>query len=225
MCGSSKSEQVAQQSEQGLSDLMMADFRQRFADQTSAIAQLNEAYDPTIAAGPDQQGMGANELAADNTAIINQTGQNYANAKAALQTTLDARGGGNVALPSGTEGVLQEALASKEAGQQSAEQLALTQQNYALGRQRYQQAVAGKQALLGVYDPTAYGKGAGSGYESSFQMAHTINQENNQEVADITGAAVGAGIDAATFGAGALGGGGFDFAGGLANLTRPGSNA
>lgn len=225
MCGSSSSERVAQQSEQGLSDLMMADFRERFKDQSAAIAQLSQAYDPTISAGPDQQGMGARELAADNTAIITQTGQNYANAKAALQTTLDARGGGNVSLPSGTEGVLQEALAAKEAGQQSAEQLALTQQNYALGRERYDRAVAGKQALLGAYDPTAYGKGAGSGYESSFQMAHTINQEQNQEVADIVGGVTGVAMDAATFGAGALGGGGFDFAGGLANLTKPGSNA
>lgn len=220
MCGSSKNEQVAQQSEQELSDLMMQDFRQRFSQQSDAIMQLSQSLQPIVQAGPDQQGMGPRELAASNTAIINQTGQNYANAKAALQTTLDARGGGNVALPSGAEAQLQAALASREAGQESAEQLNLTRENYALGRQKYNAAVAGEEALLGQYNPTAYGGGASSGYGSSFSMAHTINQENNQAVADIAGAITGGVMDVATFGAGALEGNqGFDLQGGLSALT------
>jgi hypothetical protein len=203
---------------------MLQSFRERFADQTNTLASLTKSLQPTIDAGPDQQGMGPNELAAANTAIINTTGANYANAKAALQTTLDARGGGNVALPSGAEGQLQEVLASKAAGMQSAEQLQLTERNYALGREKYNAAVQGEFALAHAYDPMAFGSSAQSGFGSSFDEAHMINQENNQAEAEEIGAGVSLGMDALTFGAGALGGSGgkTGIAGGLNALTGVG---
>ena len=51
----------------------------------------------------------------------------------------------------------------------------------------------------------------------AFGEANTISQQQNQAVSDIAGGIVGLGMDAATFGAGAIGGGGL--LGGLKALT------
>lgn len=210
MCGPSHEQRMLEAKQSSLADLMMQSFRQRFAQQSDLLTKLQQSvYQPIISAGPGQQGMTPQERAAYQTQILNTTGANYESAKRALQTTLSARGGGNVALPSGAEAQLQAVLASQAAGQTSAEELALTQQDYALGRERYDRAVAGQQALLGAFDPTAYASRAESGFGTAFGEATKIKEMENQAQAAITGGAFSLGMDALTFGAGAMGGGGF----------------
>lgn len=222
MCGPSHEQQILEGKQSSLSDLMMQSFRERFGQQSDLISKLQQSvYQPIVSAGPGQEGMTPQEKAAYQTDILNKTGANYQNAKRALQTTLSARGGGNVALPSGAEAQLQAVLASEAAGQTSANELQLTKENYALGRERYDRAVAGQQALLGQFNPTAYSSGAESGYGQAFGEATKIQDMRNQAEAEIAGGALSLGIDAATFGAGAMGGGGFS--GGMRALTTGGS--
>jgi hypothetical protein len=220
MCGPSGAEQNISNEQDSLSSLLSADFSQRWASQTSTLANLNQMLTPISEAGPDQQGFGPQEQAAINTQIGEGVGQNYAKATQALNNTLDARGG-NEYLPTGSSAALQGTLASSAANQLSQEQLGATEANYTQGRQNWQTATAGLNALAGEYNPGQFSGQAQSGFNSSFSMANQIQQQTNQEQADIAGGVVSLGMDAATFGAGALAGNqGFDLQGGLAALTK-----
>jgi hypothetical protein len=201
MCGPSHEQQLLEGKQSALSDLMMQDFRERFGQQSDLLLKLQASLQPTLQAGPDQQGMGPKERAALQTQSLDVTGANFANAKKALQTTLSSRGGGNVALPSGSEDQLQAVLASEGAGETSRQQLGITEADFSLGRQRYDRAVAGENALAGAFNPTAYSSGAESGYGQAFGEATKIQEMQNQKEAAIGGAIMkGAGALAGGFG-------------------------
>jgi hypothetical protein len=201
---------------------MASHYSERFGSQSQILQNLNNILTPIAQAGPDQQGMGPQELAALRTQATEGVGANYEKATRSLQNVLAARGGGREFLPTGAGAELQETLASEAARESSQAELGITRANYELGRQKWQQATAGLSSLGSQYDPTAFGSGAQKGFESSFGMADKISQEQNQATAGIIGGITSLGMDAATFGAGALGGGGFDFAGGLQALTGKG---
>jgi hypothetical protein len=189
---------------------MMTDFSERYGAQSQVLQNLNLMLTPIAQAGPDQQGFGANELAALNTSAAEGVGANYSKATQSLNNVLAARGGGNEVLPTGSRGALQETLASAAADRMSKEQLGITEANYAQGRQNWQHATAGLSALANQYDPTAFSSGAQKGFDSAFGMASKINQENNQLGADIAG-----GITAL---AGSVGGG-------IGNLDTQGTSS
>lgn len=220
MCGPSGQEKNIQGQQQSLSTILASHFGERFGQQSQILQNLNNMLTPIAEAGPDQQGFGANELAALNTQSGEGVGRNYGKATQALQNTLAARGGGNEYLPTGARGALQGTLASSAANEMSQEQLGITRANYAQGRSNWQMATGGLSALANQYDPMSYAGGAQKGYDSSFGMADKISQEQNQATASIVGGIASLGMDAATFGAGALEGSqGFDFQGGLSALT------
>ena len=220
MCGPSGTEQSIEGQEQSLSSLLSSDFSQRFAQQSETLQNISNMLTPIAEAGPDQQGFGANELAALSTSVGEGVGANYAKASQALNNTLAARGGGSEFLPRGASAALKGTLASSAANQMSKEQLGITEANYAQGRQNWQQATAGLNALAQDYNPGQFSGQAQKGFEDAFGMADTINQEKNQETASIIGGVTALGMDAASFGAGALEGTqGFDLQGGLAKLA------
>jgi hypothetical protein len=223
MCGPSAAEEGLSGQESSLSSLLSANYAQNFGAQSAVLQNLSNIFTPIAEAGPDQQGFGANELAALNTQANQGVGQNYAKAKQALAVSQSAQGGGNEVLPSGAQQEQQESLAASAANQMSNEDLAITNANYTTGRQNWQSATAGLNALAGQYNPTAYAGQAISGNNSAFGEANQINNQQNQEEADIIGGVTSLGMDAATFGAGALAGDqGFDFQGGLSALTGKG---
>lgn len=223
MCGPSSQEKGIAGQQSNLSLLLQDHFNERFGAQSQILQNLNSMLTPIAEAGPDQQGFGANELAALNTQAGEGVGRNYAKATSALQNTLAARGGGNVYLPTGARGALQGTLASSAAGELSQEQLGITRANYAQGRSNWQQATGGLQALAGQYDPTGFSGQAQHGFESAFGMEHTINQEQSQKEMAIASGISSLAMGAATFGAGALAGNqGFDFQGGLSALSGRG---
>ena len=179
---------------------MAANFNQRFADQTQLISSLQNVMTPIVQAGPDQQGMGPQELAALKTQSGEAVGQNYAKATAALNNQLAVRGGGAGDVTSGAEGQLKAELASAGAAQASNEDLAITKANYDLGRQNWLQATAGLNALVGETNPTQYGSLASEANKTAFGESTQIQNMKNQEEASIMG------------GITALAGGALDFA-------------
>lgn len=222
MCGPSSQEQGIAGQQQNLSTLLSSHFNERFAQQSGVLDSLNNLLTPIAEAGPDQQGMGPQELAALNTQAVEGVGAQYSKATQALQNTLATRGGGSEALPTGARAALQGTLASEAAKETSNAQLGITEANYSLGRQKWQAATSGLSALANQFNPSEFSGQAQSGFNSAFGMADKIQQEKNQAQASIIGGVASLGMDAATFGAGALGGGGFDFAGGLQALTGKG---
>lgn len=222
MCGPSNQEKQLQAGEESMSNTLAANYNTYFGDQSAVLGRLQGILTPIAEAGPDQQGFGANELAALNTTVGEGVGKNYSKASQALNNTLAARGGGNEQLPTGASAALKGSLASAAANQLSSEQSQITQANYATGRSNWAQATSGLNALAQDYNPNAIAGSAISANQGAFGEASQINQQQNQKWADIAGGITSLGMDAASFGAGALGGGGFDFAGGLQALTGKG---
>ena len=221
MCGPSHQEEAIAGQQQSLSTLLSSDFSQRFDQQSEALQNLSNMLTPIAEAGPDQAGFGANELAALGTQVGEGVGANYAKASQALNTTLAARGGGSEVLPTGASAALKGTLASSAANELSRQQTQITEANYATGRQNWQQATAGLNALAGEFNPGQFSGQAQKGFEDAFGEANQIQQEKGQETASILGGVAALGMDAATFGAGALEGTqGFDLRDGLAKLAK-----
>ena len=78
-------------------------------------------------------------------------------------------------------------LASRSAAELSQEQLGITEADYATGRSNFNNAVSGEEALAGQYNPVATGNLANNANNQAFSQADQINQESNQEQADIFG--------------------------------------
>jgi hypothetical protein len=209
MCGSSAQQNQLASQEASFSSLLSANYAQNFGAQSQTLQNLTNQFTPIAEAGPDQQGMGPQQLAALNTQATEGVGQNYANASRALNTQLSSQGGGNEYLPTGAAASLKGNLASSAANQLSSEQLAITNQNYNLGRSNWQNATSGLNALAGEYNPNAIAGQASGANQSAAGQAKEINQENNQWQGELAGVITG-GISA--------------LSGGLGNLDTTGSS-
>lgn len=191
---------------------MSANYNQRFQNQSDLLSNLNNVLTPISQAGPSQEGFSAGEKAALNTQAINSSGAAAKNAMQATQGRLAGRGGDS-GLQSGVDQQILAGTASASANQLANAQLGIKEADYTQGRQNWTQANAGLQQLGQQYNPAAFGEQATAQNASAFKEADQIQQEKNQAQADIAGGITSLAMDAATFGVGAAGGGGF--AGGL----------
>ena len=194
MCGPTGQEKSEAAQQQQYATTVQNNYSTLFGEQQGAMSNLSNLLTPIAEAGPNQSGMSAAELAAQNTQALNTTGGNYANAARALNTQIAGKGGDS-GLESGPAQQLQAGLASSAAGQLSNEQLGITQENAAIGRQNYQNAVSGLQALSQGYGSTAAGQSGTQAGGQAFSEANTIAQQEAQEDQAI-GGAIGAGVSA-----------------------------
>jgi len=221
MCGSSDDQQNIQKEQEGLSNLMLEDFRQRFATQDAEMKELSSQLALEYSEGARNVGLTPIERSSRETAIINATGGNYASAKQALQTTLSARGGGNApGVTSGAEGQLQAVLAGQAAMFKSGEEIKTEDINAQLAREKMQRAQAGQEFLIQAQSPGSYGQMAQSGFGESFKEATTIQQMENQKEAAIASGITSLAMDAATGGAAAVAGAPGGFLGGFTGTTQ-----
>lgn len=206
MCGPSASSEQLAGSAQSLSGVMSANYNQRFGDQSALLSNLTNSLTPISQAGPSQQGYSAGQLAALNTTAINSTGAAAKNAAQATQGALAGRGGSS-GLQSGVDAQILASQKSASAGQLANQQLGIQNANYAQGNANWQQANAGLAALNGQLSSqtTQLGSNANSAQGQAFTEADQIQQEKNQEQADIAGGITSLASDAATFGLGGLG--------------------
>lgn len=214
ICGPSGQQETLAAGGASLSSLLSANYQQNFGAQSKVLSDLNNAYSPIVAAGPDQQGFGAQELAALHTQAGEGVGNNYAKASQALNNTLAARGGGNEVLPTGSEAQLKATLASSAANQLSNEELGITRANYATGRQNFEKATAGLHSLASQYNPEGYAGAATNANQNAFGEASKIQEMKNQKEAAIAGGITSLASSALTMGMG-----------GLANLDTTGGSS
>lgn len=169
------------------------------------MQNLNNILTPIAEQGPTQQGFGGSELSALNTEATQGVGQNYAKASQVLNNTLASQGGGNEFLPNGAQAALKGNLAASAANQSSNAQLGITTANYATGRQNWQNATAGLNALAGQYNPAQFGGLASNANEGAFKEESQIRDMQNQEQAEIAGGVASLATDALSFGMGGFG--------------------
>jgi hypothetical protein len=179
--------ETAQANEASLSQAMAADFGQRFGEQSEILNGINKALTPTLEGGASAHGFSAEELAAKNSAAINETGAANANAQRAIAGQLASRGGDS-GLQSGIDSQIRASVTSQQATNLANNELAITNADWATGRDEYHRALSGEGFLAEkVLNPEAYGQEATAANKENFAESDAINKANNQKWADIGG--------------------------------------
>jgi hypothetical protein len=217
MCGPSGREKTIEGQQQSLSQDFAANYNTNFANQSAVLSHINGVLAPIVGAGASQTGFAPSEKATLDTQAVDTTGANAAAAEREVGSETAGRNDSGNNPESGVDQALKAGVASSAAGQASSEELGITEADYATGRQNFENAVAGEEAVSGQYNPSGAGQLANQGGEEAFNEANEIQQESNQEESDIAGGITGLAEGALTFGAGASGGGGFS--GGLKALA------
>ena len=197
---------------QSLGNTFSSAFQQYLGAQSATFQNLSNIWTPIAEAGPTQQGFGAQELAAMNTQAQQGVGQNYNKAEQNLNLAESTRGGGNQVLPTGAASAQQAGLAAAAANQSSNASLAITNANYAQGRQNWQQATSGLNALGQEYNPSNFGSLASSANAQNFSEQSALEKQRQQAAEGIVNTVGGLAMDAATGGLSGLGN--MDFSGG-----------
>ncbi len=211
----------------GFSSQLQGDFASRFAGQNDIIGKLGSILQD-VRNGKLLPGFSAQTLAALNTSAIDTTAGNYRNAAQAVNNANAGRGG-NSGLESGIEQQEQTTAANAAAGQLSTEQQKIQLANQANAEQNTQTVLSGYNALAGQENPLGFAGASLEGNKQAFGEASTVNQLENQQLANELNFGVSTAMDAATLGAGGIGNldtmGGSSFGEQVGNFASGGFNA
>lgn len=192
MCGSASAAQNSLSAESGnfYRELHGA-YGEQFGKFSSILSNLHDAWTPILNGGINQQGFSADERAARNSSAINSTATNYSHASQAVNEQLAARGGGNVALPTGSVDAINAGIATNAAQDLSNKQNQIVQEDYATGRQNFLNAAGALSGVAGQENPLGFAGAAGNQGDQAFKQATQINQENNSWKNDLIGGITG----------------------------------
>lgn len=203
MCGASDQQKQIEGQTLSFSQLLSGNYAANYGAQSAILKNIGNILTPIAQAGPDQQGYGANELAALNTGAGETVGADYAKASQQLNNSLAARGGGSEVLPTGAEAALKGQLASAGANALSTKQTGITEANYEQGRQNWSNATAGLNALAQDYNPNAIAGEATQTASAAYGEAQQNAMQGFQQFTDIASgvsALAGAASQGATMG-------------------------
>jgi hypothetical protein len=188
-CGATPDQVADEKAQQSLMHTMADQAKQEFGSASSVFQDLYNTFAPTVKAGPNQNGFSAPEKAALDSGAITNTGQAYRNASTAVKEANAAVGGGNIALPSGSEVSRNIAIANAGAERTAGALNQIDQTNYEVGRQQYDKAVAGLESAPSVFGTSNQGGSVGvSAGSAAANTANQIAQEDNGWVSAVTGA-------------------------------------
>jgi len=160
-----------------------------FGNSSQVFNDLVNAFSPVVAAGPNQEGFSAGEKSNLTSSAITNTGQAYKNASQAVKENEAAVGGGNTALPSGSQIGTDLSVAEGAAQQTAGEENQINEADYQTGRQNFFQAASDLAEAPNVFNPATSSESAAvnSGVAAS-NTQNQIAQENNSWVQSVTGA-------------------------------------
>lgn len=224
LCGATSAQTQAQQAQAAAYTQMTQQAQQVFGAGSQVFQNLQNTFQPTIAKGPSQEGFSEAEKSALNSQAITNGGIAARNAKQATGEAVAAQGGGNnPALQSGVNTGI-EAQVNESAAENTATNLnTINLNNYATGRQNYENAVAGEAGSVAAFNPaTGAGSAATGAGEASANTANQIATQNQSWVQAVTGALGGVAGSFVGGGLGKLVGGGSGSTGGSIS-TAPSS--
>jgi hypothetical protein len=199
MCGASSDQKQILQQQQANFKQMSDQSAQVFGAGSKIFGDLTSSFEPVLAAGPDQQGYSAPELAALKSAAISNTGTAYRNAAAATGERIAASGGGNAVLPSGQSAAIQGNIAEAGAQSTAGELTNIDIQNAELGRQNWMNAAGVLGGATNVFNPaTGAGSAATGSGSAAMTSANDVYNANRQAVGDVMTAVQSGGQIAAT---------------------------
>ncbi len=187
--------------------MLQQNYGTMFGKQLDVLKAIGSSLSPILAAGPNQRGFSADELAARNTQAINAAGAANRAAQQAARTYGAGQGGGGTSgLTSGITKQIEAGIGTQVASNLGATQGQIVQQDYETGRRNYEMAVGGEQALAGQYGGAASSSqgGAISENQASFGQAKTIQEQQAQKEQMIAGGITSLATTAATGGLGML---------------------
>lgn len=165
-----------------------------YANFSTLQQTLNQQFAPILAAGPGQRGFTDEERNALLTQAKEGTASGFRKATQAAQSSYAARGGGNdtTNITSGEAAQTDADLAATAASSESAEELGITQSDYALGRQQYEEAVQGEEDLAAGWNPSSFAGSATNAGDLASKSAEAITQEQESIWGNVEGALGGA---------------------------------
>lgn len=200
-CGASAAQSQIQDSQIAFMQQAQQQSAAVFGNASKVFNELQATFAPIIAAGPNQEGFSEQEKSNLNSQAITNVGQSYKNARAAVGNAQSAEGGGNTVLPSGANIGVDLGLASSAANQTANELGTITENDYATGRQNYQNAVAGAAGATNTYNAATGATNAAnqSGSDAGTTANQIATQDNSwmQAVSGALGAVGGAATGAA----------------------------
>lgn len=188
-CGASNEQTQIFKGQQSLMKQLVSQAQSIFGSVSGGFNDIMKAFSPILAAGPNQKGYSAPLEAALKSEAITDTGQAYKNAKEAVGENFAAQGGGNVALPGGTQAAEDANLAGQGAEQTASALTKINESNYDVGRQNFDTAAKAIESAPSMFSPaTSAGDAATSAGSAAAKTADDISQSNNQWVSAVTGA-------------------------------------
>lgn len=187
MCGPSSEEKSVMGMQLSFANTLMANYNIAFGQQQSILSALRSVYQPIFNAGPNQQGFSDAERTTLNAEAKEDMAQNYGFAKKAVSESIAARGGGDAFLPSGGDEQLREEMASSAAGELSKEQQDIVMEDYATGRQQWEEAGRMLSGEAAMENPTGAASVADTESANASKTANDITQAENSWMAPVAG--------------------------------------
>jgi len=191
MCGASSEQKQTYAEQNAFYGQLTSEYATVFGEDQSILNEMTAIYKPILEAGPNQKGFSSEEETALRTQATEGTAQNYQKAAVALSESLNARGGGDTYIPSAADEEIKAELASSAAGQESREQLGITEENYAQGRAQFNAASSVLATEAGLLNPTGFAGATTGAGSAAAQTANEITQANNSWIAPVLGAVGG----------------------------------
>ena len=188
MCGSTGAQETLQNDEISFYQTQTNAYNTAYSNFTSLSKTLNSQFAPILAKGINQQGFSAGQVENLNAQAEEGVARNYAGAAKALNENMAARGGGENVLSSGEEEQLRGELASEAAKTESNEESQINTANWEQGRENYEGAVQGTEALAQSWNPNATAATANQSGSIANTEANTIAAESDSLLTSVTGA-------------------------------------
>lgn len=196
MCGPTGAQSQDLESMQNLQRQLQTESANTYGEEQGILSKMTAAYEPIVAAGPNQEGFSAAEKNTMDTQADEGVAQNYQQASRAIRENQAAEGGGDSYVPSGAEEALREGVTEAAAGQRSSEQLAITKADYDQGHTNYEEAAQNLAGTAQLINPLGYAGETTATGEAVGSEANTLAAQSNSWMAPVLGAvgAVGGGL-------------------------------
>ena len=202
MCGTQKATNAASAQQSSFTNNVIAQGQQVFGNDSTVFNDMISAYSNILAAGPSQQGFGAGEQNALNSAELSNVASQYKNVAGATKENQAAFGGGNTVTTSGQTQNTNTGIAEAAANSAATGLNQIQQANWAQGNANWKAAGAGMQAAPGVFNNmTGFNQSAQSGLNANMANAQAADAAKNWWVKPVMGA-LGAGLNMVTSGLG-----------------------
>jgi len=209
-CGPTAAQTSIQQSQSSFYTTATQQAGQVFGSDSSVFQNLQSTFQPTIAAGPSQEGFSAGELSNLNSSAVTQGGVAARNAEQAAGESIAAEGGGNNSgVSSGTNAGVKANIDVSAADNTASTLANIKTADYAQGNADYNAATAGLAGATSTFNSATSSSNSATGAgNAAANTANTIAQQEDSTWNAAIGALGGVAGDVATGGLSSLLGGG-----------------